>query len=150
MQEPGANMVECSIHIFAGPTAVPVGFAAEMLADVHYRVAALGIQQRRVAPTVDVTLLNSRLRVEVELLSAMTPAAQREGSESTEAHVTFNSECPVCMGDICEPTGGTCGHAMCKECLIQLASRARRLDMRCMQCPLCRADIVPRALPTPA
>lgn len=49
--------------------------------------------------------------------------------------------CPICMGIFWKPVRTACGHAFCKECLIQSLLAQVSLRQGEPSCPLCRCDL---------
>ena len=77
--------------------------------------------------------------------SPVTPIAEPESTRAADAVTVMSDQeltargltCPICLSFFCEPLSLSCGHALCRICLLQ----STRLCPDGRNCPMCRVTI---------
>lgn len=68
-------------------------------------------------------------------MAAAPPSLQKELE-----HLNEDLTCPVCHEEFEDPKLLPCGHVYCRECVLQLVTRARQRSNTTFPCPECRKD----------
>ena len=81
-----------------------------------------------------------RARSALQLLEEVVGACVQYGRVLCEDSVCEDSVCTICLGEFDNPVTTKCGHAFCKDCVVEW-ERTERLAGRKPSCPVCRAPL---------
>jgi hypothetical protein len=81
-----------------------------------------------------------RARSALQLLEAVVGACVQYGRVVCEDSVCEDSACTICLGEFDNPVTTKCGHAFCRDCVVEW-ERTERLAGRKPSCPVCRAPL---------
>jgi hypothetical protein len=81
-----------------------------------------------------------RARFALQLLEEVVCACVQYGRVLCEDSVCEDSVCTICLGEFDNPVTTKCGHAFCKDCVVEW-ERTERLAGRKPSCPVCRAPL---------
>jgi hypothetical protein len=81
-----------------------------------------------------------RARSALQLLEEVVGACVQYGRVLCEDSVCEDSVCTICLGEFDNPVTTKCGHAFCKDCVVEWET-TERLAGRKPSCPVCRAPL---------